>query len=191
MYLNTINKTIKTVALVALITSGVTAKEMKFLPIITDKNYCFSPSVAVLGGSGKYKDSKKYSTMYGVELSIACPALQLESLDIKQQISLVHSYKNGGLSANNLEFNPHVMFDVMQKLQVGVGPGFGIIVADANGKTDTVIGLNLGASLSYEVTNSMFIGAETRYQWTTSANFGGGNVSLNNYRTLLKVGYHF
>lgn len=184
----------KKIALIALLALGVSssyAKEMKFLPIINDSNYCFSPSVALLLGNAKYKDATNSSTLYGVELSIACPALQLETQNIKQQISLVHYSKKNGFSSNTLEFNPHVMFDVADKFQVGVGPGFGLVFANTNNSSSTVLGLNLGASANYEISNLMFIGAEARYQWTTDANFGGSNVSLNNFRTLLKVGYHF
>jgi len=184
----------KKIALAALLTVGITslsAQETKFLPLATDDNYAFAPSVALVGGYGKYDNPDNGSALYGVELDIACPLLQLSSNKIKQQISLVQYVENDSFSTTSLELNPHVMFDLADKLQVGVGPGFGIVYADADGETDTVFGINIGASLNYDITQKMFVGAEARYQWTTDADFGGGDVSLNNYRTLLKAGYHF
>jgi len=178
-------------AIIALTTTAITAKEIKVLPILTDSNYCLTPSLSLLGGYGAFSEANDGSTMYGVELAIACPALQLENLDIKQQISYVYS-SNDGLTTNSIEFNPHVMFNIADKLQLGVGPGFGLVFADVEGgESDLVFGLNLGASLNYDITTSMFVGAEARYQWTTDADFGGGDTTLDNYRTLLKVGMHF
>jgi len=176
-------------ALLALTTTAISAKETKFLPIVTDDNYCLSPAVAVLGGYGKY-NGVDGTAMYGIELSIACPALQLSSLDIKQQISLTHQKKDD-FSATNLEFNPHVMFELGKKLQLGVGPGFGVVFAKDD-ESDTVFSIGAGASLNYDISNSMFIGLESRYMWTTEAELSTGNKeNLDNQRTLLKVGMHF
>lgn len=175
--------------ILALSTTALFAKETKLLPILNDADYCLTPGVAVLGGFGSYGDADS-DAMYGVELSIACPALQLSTLDIKQQISLVYQSQDG-FDATALEFNPHVMFDLSNNLQVGVGPGFGVIFADAQ-KSDTVFEVGAGASLNYDITQSMFIGLETRYMFTTDAELvTGTKTDLNNYRTLLKAGIHF
>lgn len=185
-------KKIALAGLLALSMSSLSAKETKILPILTDDNYCFNPSVALIGGYTKYDEADNGTSMYGAELSIACPALQLQSLNIRQQISFVHATEKDKFSSNSLEFNPHVIFKADDKLQVGVGPGVGIVFADADGETDTVIGLNIGASANYDVTPRVFVGAEARYQWgLADADFNGNKVSLDNYRTLLKVGYHF
>jgi opacity protein-like surface antigen len=187
-------KRITLAALLALGTTSLMAHETKFLPIVTDPGYHFSPAVAIVGGYGKYKKAGQGSAMYGIELDIACPLLELSSNDIKQQISIVHSSKTDTekLSTTSIELNPHVQFDVTNKLQIGVGPGFGVVFADADGATDTVFGINIGASANYEIEKSVFVGIEGRYQWTTKADFGNnGNIALDNYRTLLKVGYKF
>ena len=55
---------------------------------------------------------------------MACPLLQLKTLDIKQQVSLVN-YSHDELNTLSFELNPHVMFDINDKLQFGMGPGFG------------------------------------------------------------------
>ena len=177
-------------ALLALTVSSLNARETKVLPILTDSSYCLTPGVSLVGGIGAFDKSDTTTTMYGVELSLACPALQLSSLDIKQQISIVYQSKEG-LDTTHIEFNPHVMFDLSKDIQFGAGPGFGVILANAE-KSDTVFGLNAGVSLNYDVTPSMFMGLEARYQWTTDAEVVSGvEVNLDNYRTLLKVGMHF
>ncbi len=165
-------------------------KETKFFPIATDADYCPAPAVAVLGGYGEVEKAYGGDYMYGIEFSLACPALQLASNDIRQQISLVHQ-SDHGLRMTSLEFNPHLLFHLDEKIQLGVGPGFGVIFTDAD-ETDVVFGVNVGASLTYAVDASYFVGAEARYQWTTDAELAKGvEQSLDNYRTLLKVGMHF
>ena len=178
-------------AMVALtLTTTVSARETKLFPIVTDSNYCLTPSVAVVAGVDSYDGTS--GTAYGVELSMACPALQLSSVFIKQQVSLV-TRDSDGFKATSLEFNPHAIFDISKELTVGVGPGFGVIFADVDGaSSDTVFGVNLGASVTYDITPSAFVGLEARYQWTTDAEFvSGTKVNLDNSRTLLKVGMHF
>jgi len=182
------------VALAALITLSITslcAKELAVLPVVTDDEYSLRPGVALLGGYGNYTKGES-SAMYGVELSMACPLLQLETLDIKQQISLVN-YSYNGLNTLSLEFNPHLMFDINDKFQFGVGPGFGILLAKPdNGDSATSVTVALGASLNYNVTKTMYLGLESRYQWVEKAEFATDvKTNLDNYRTLLKVGMHF
>lgn len=176
-------------SLLALGATFVSANETKFLPIATDDNYCLTPSVALVGGYGKYNNVDG-DALYGVELDIACPLLALPSNKIKQQISLVYQDKNG-LTTTSLELNPHVMFDLSNKVQLGVGPGLGVIFANAD-KSDTAFEIGAGASLNYDVTPKMFIGLEARYMFTTEVKLATNyKDNLNNSRTLLKVGMHF
>jgi len=181
-------KKIAVAALIALSVSSVWAKDTKLFPILSDGDYCLGPAVALVGGYGKTNNVKS-SGLYGVEFSLACPLLQLSDFDIKQQVSLVHQ-NNDGYEATSFELNPHVMFDVANKVQVGVGPELGVLFAKGT-KSDTVFTYGLGASANYDLANNMFVGAEARYQWTTDAELGGTKDDLNNFRTLLKVGVHF
>jgi len=178
-------------ALITLSTTALCARELAVFPIATDADYCLGAGVALLGGYGNYTKGEA-SAMYGVEFSMACPLLQLETLDIKQQISLVN-YSFNGLNTLSLEFNPHLMFDINNKLQFGVGPGFGILLANPeNGDSATSLTVALGASLNYNVTRTMYLGLESRYQWVEKAEFATDvKTNLDNHRTLLKVGMHF
>lgn len=166
------------------------AKETKILPIFTG-GYCAAPTVALMGGYGKYKDADNGAATYGVELGFACPVFQIKDLEINQVLSLVHSDKDG-LKATTLEMNPRIMFAINEKTKFGFGPGLGVVFAETSGEKDTVIGVNLGASLNYNITPEVFIGIESRYQWTQKAEFTTGTeTNLNNSRTMLKIGRHF
>ncbi len=165
-------------------------RETKLFPIMTDADYCPSPAVALLVGYGEMERAYDGDYMYGLEFSLACPALQLPTLDIRQQISLVHQ-SDHGLRMTSLELNPHLLFNLDNKVQLGVGPGFGLIVTDAD-ETDLIFGVNVGASIHYDIDKNYFVGAEARYQWTTDAELSKDvERSLDNYRTLVKVGMHF
>ena len=185
----------KKILLIALLALSTTlfggAKETKILPIFT-QGYCGAPTVALMLGTGKYKNaSNNHATMYGVELGFACPVFQIKDLEINQVLSLVHSDKDG-LETNTLEMNPRIMFELSDKMKFGFGPGLGVVFAKSNTKSDAVFGLNFGASLNYDISKDMFIGIETRYQWAGDADLSAGaNTDMDNCRTLLKVGTHF
>ena len=182
-------KKIVIASLIALSMTSLSARETKLLPIMSDGEYCLGPAVALIGGYGKTNNVKS-TGLYGVEFSLACPLLQIPDFDIKQQVSLVHQ-NSDGYEATSFELNPHVMFDVVKDIQVGVGPELGVLFAKG-AKSDTVFTYGLGTSANYDLANGMFIGAEARYQWTTDAELVSGvKNDLNNFRTLLKVGVHF
>jgi hypothetical protein len=165
-------------------------KETKMLPIFTE-GYCALPTVALMGGYGKYSGANNGSAMYGVELGFACPVFQIADLEINQILSLVHSDKDG-LETNSLEMNPRIMFAIDNKTKFGFGPGLGVIFAKANNKSDAIFGVNFGASLNYAITSDMFIGVESRYQWAGDGQFAAGTkTDMSNSRTLVKIGKQF
>lgn len=178
------------VLLLSVLTAGVIqAQETKILPIF-DADYCPAPTVALMGGYGKYAGASGSAAMYGVELGFACPVFQIKDLVINQVLSLVNSSKDG-LDTTSLEMNPRIMFKVADKVEFGVGPGLGIIFADGT-KSDTVIGLNLGASLQYDISSDIFVGLESRYQWAGDAELTPGvQTDLDNSRTMIKIGKRF
>ena len=177
-------------AILVLSVNAFAADETKILPIFTE-GYCGAPTVALMGGYGKYSGASNGSAMYGIELGFACPVFQIKDLEINQVLSLVHSDKDG-LETNTLEMNPRIMFKLSNKMKFGFGPGLGVIFAKTDTKSDTVFGLNFGASLNYDITPDMFIGVETRYQWAGDADLSAGTkTNLDNSRTLLKVGRRF
>lgn len=163
-------------ALLVLSTSTFAADETKILPIL-DADYCPAPTVALMGGHTSYENES--GALYGVELGFACPIFQIKGLEINQVLSLTHFSENG-FDINTLEMNPRIMLKLSDKVKIGAGPGLAILFTDA----DTEYGVNLGASINYDITPDYFIGIETRYQWATENAF-------DNSRTLLKVGTHF
>ncbi|MDF1875734.1 outer membrane beta-barrel protein [Sulfurimonas sp. SAG-AH-194-I05] len=177
-------------ALLIASTSLFASNETKLLPIF-DADYCPAPTIALMGGYGKYSGTTDGSTLYGLELGFGCPVFQIKDLTINQVLSLVHSSKNG-LTTNALEMNPRIMFDISDKMQFGFGPGLGFIFADGE-KSDTIFALNIGASLNYDITKDIFVGIEYRYQWAGDADIlnSGVKTNLDNGRTLLKIGTHF
>lgn len=165
-------------------------KETKILPIFAG-DYCPAPTVAIMGGYGKYSDANNGTAMYGVELGFACPVFQIKDLEINQVLSLVHSDEDG-VKTNTLEMNPRIMFAINNKTKFGFGPGLGVIFAKSNGVSDEIFGINFGASLNYQISSDMFIGIESRYQWAGDAQFSAGTkTDMSNSRTLLKVGTSF
>ena len=183
-------KKIVTVATATLLMSTATfANDLKLLPVLSD-GYTPSWGVAVLGGYEKTRDINGGGD-YGVEVSLTCPLLQIPTNTIKQQISIVNSATDG-LAKTSVELNPHVMFDLGNRFELGAGPSLGLVYASYASSHDVVFGAGVGASLTYNISSKYFAGVESRYQWTTDADFGSGNkVNLDNTRTIAKFGVHF
>lgn len=167
------------------------AKETKLLPFF-EAGYCADPTVAIMGGVTQYKDNTNDTTnTYGVELRFGCPVFQIKNYDIRQVLSAIHTDKNN-LSTTSIEMNPRIMFELTKDVEFGFGPGLGVVFAknSAGIKTlrDTVLAVNIGASLHYTPTKNMFIGFESIYQWTQKSDFGN---TLDNFRNMIKIGTSF
>ena len=176
--------------LLALNITALSAQETKMLPIL-DADYCPAPTVALMGGYGSYSGANSGTAMYGVEAAFACPVFQIKDIKIHQVLSLVHSSKDG-LKTTTLEMNPQVIFDLSPKMHLGVGPGIGVIFAKGD-KSDSLVGINFGASFNYDITPKVFVGIDARYQWAGDADLYnlGQNTNLDNMRTMIKVGRRF
>ena len=163
------------------------AQDWQLLPAI-GSDYKAQPTFALTAGTQDYDDGDS-GGVYGVELGLACPTLKPPQGRIRQQISLTR-YDEDGLETTSLEVNPHYMVDLASNLAVGFGPGLGYVQADTSVGDDGVFALQAGTSLHYR-TGPLFLGAEARYQWTQSADFGGGSHDMDNIRLQGKVGVAF
>ncbi len=186
------DKTIKsTIAASLFIAASAQASEgqWRWFPGL-DSQYQAQTSLALIGGSADVDLSGQDSdSLYGIEASFNCPLLQTPANRIRQQVSLTR-FDADGLDITALEINPHYVVPVADGLEAGFGPGFGAAKVSVAGSDETVLGVQLGASLHYR-RGAMFVGAEARYQWTTEENFGAGDIAIDNSRILLKAGVNF
>lgn len=187
-----VKKIIKVAAVAGLLSSTtVQAEGWRFFPVL-DGNFPFMPAVAVTAGVMDPEVSGAGANgIYGVELSFLCPLIQPPTNYIRQQVSLTQ-YDEGDLKLTTLEANLHYRLPITEGLELGFGPGFGVVHADPdNGGTDTELALQLGMGLNYNLNGGMFVGAEARYQWTTESDIGANGENLDNYRVMFKVGKYF
>lgn len=183
------NRQVITLAvLLSVSAASAQANEWELLPILGD-SYQFNPSVALIGGSVDFKDGNKINTG-GVELSIDCPLLKPPHHTIRQQISYSTTDDNG-VETSSFELNPHHMFNLSNKLQVGAGPSLGFTKVDTGTNDDTVFTYGVGASAKYNFTQNLFLGAEVRHAWSDDVDLGGQTSELENTRALAKIGYQF
>lgn len=171
-------------------TASFAEKSWEFFPGTQD-DFIFDPTISLMAGQMQSVSEVGDAAIgVGVELSINCPLVQPPTNRVRQQISYFN-YQDGDSTLHTVEINPHYIVEVMPKLEIGAGPGFGFISADVNGKTANMGAFQLGGSVHYRM-NSMFIGAEARYQWTTTADVGNGTDNgAKNARAVIKVGYDF
>ena len=182
-------KSLLSVVVLSLLSSSATAfaEGWKMFPV-KDADYQAKASVAIIAGQSKFDGSDQ--GVKGLEASFTCPLIKLPKHSIRQQLSYTTS-KEDGIKVKSLEMNPHHMFQVNNKLQVGVGPSLGVTKLESNGKDDSVLSYGVGASVRYDITRKVFIGAETRYAWTDEANLNGVKDDINNRRSTVKVGFNF
>lgn len=185
------HKPIAPLAAVAALSLSGPAVAADFLPVL-NADYRPDPVIAVLGGTENPDvDGSGSDSVAGLELSLACPLLELEGPGIRQQISVTR-YDNDGLELTHVELNPHYLIPLATDLALGVGPGLGYVDASRdNGDDDGVLALQAGVSLHYR-TGPLFLGAEYRYQWTEEADLGATNdTELDTQRAVAKFGVSF
>jgi len=154
-----------------------------------DDDYVMEPTASLLLGSLSFNDGDSGSVA-GVELSFNCPLLTPPTNKIRQQLSIVQ-YDEAGTDVTSIEINPHYVVEVSPGLFVGGGPGFGYMSIDTAGGDDSVLGVQVGGSVHYNLSDTVFLGADARYQLTQDANFGATTVSMDNWRIALKAGVSF
>lgn len=173
---------------IAGVSAPAAAEGWDALPVLGD-NYSAKPTLALIGGAMDPDFSgADTGAVYGVELSLDCPLLQPPVNRIRQQLSLTHY--NDDVEITSLEINPHYVMPLVEGLELGFGPGLGVLSVDTDNGDETVFGLQAGASLHYRA-GPLFLGAEARYQATTEGDFGAGDQDVNNARYMVKAGVNF
>lgn len=164
---------------------------LKFFPIVTDDNYTFQPTVALMTGTLEQDIAGDDSdTVSGIELGINCPVLTTPSNRIRNRISIT-SFDNDEVEMGSFELNPHYMIKVSNGLEVGFGPGFGYVEAEQGAEDDSTWGVQLGVSAEYR-RDMLFAGAEIRHQITGDVDLGGAEeTDLENTRVMFKIGVDF
>lgn len=163
------------------------AQDWQFFPA-AGSDYQAAPTFALTAGTQDYVDVDS-GGVYGMELGLACPTLKPPQGQIRQQISLTR-YDEDGVETTSLEVNPHYLVNLGGNWAIGLGPGLGYVQADTPAGDDSVFALQAGTSLHYR-SGPLFLGAEARYQWTQSADLGGGSADMDNIRLQGKVGAAF
>ncbi len=153
-----------------------------------DDDYVMAPTVSLVAGHMSFDDDS--GSIAGIELSFNCPLLQPPTNKIRQQLSVVQ-YDEPGLEVTSIEINPHYVAEVSPGLFLGGGPGLGYMSVDTAGGDDSVLGIQLGGSVHYSVSDTFFLGGEARYQITQDAEFGNAKVEMDNWRVALKAGVSF
>lgn len=179
-------KLLATTAILVLSTS-THAATWEVLPA-TNGDYKADIAVAVIAGTSDFDDAD--FSPKGLEVSLICPVLKPPKNTIRQQISYTESDKNG-VDLKSVEVNPHYMVNVSEKLSVGAGPSLGVTKIETLGQDESVFTYGIGASARLNVTNNVFIGAETRYAWSEDADLLGETDDIDNLRTTLKIGFQF
>lgn len=171
------------------LTTAASAKEFKVLPIL-DSGFCPNIQVGLSAGYMNLKNVNADGATAGIEISLDCPVFTLPWDNLRQQIML-NRFDSNGLAMTNLEFNPYYLITLSNGVEWGFGPGFGVIFSDAQ-KSDTVLTLQAGTGLKYNISKEMYAGADIRAQWTQEARLTTGyKEELDNYRAQVKVGYRF
>lgn len=166
--------------------TGAAAEGWDFLAGLSD-DYQAQPTLSLVGGVMDPDFGAVGSgALYGLEVALNCPLLQPPSNRIRQQLSLTQ-YDEDGVEVTSLELNPHYVIPMSENLEIGFGPGFGVLDVEAGSQDDLLLGVQAGASVHYRQ-GAFFAGAEARYQVTTEERFGGTDQGADNVRVLLKVG---
>jgi len=157
-----------------------------FLPV-NDPKYRPGLTLAMMGGEMNSSYGGGHDTATGFEMAFNSILLQpLQQGRIRQQISHV-TYNHKGQRIASLEANAHYLTGVAPGLELGFGPGIGLVQL---GEIDTqrVGALQLGISAHYR-SQDFYAGAELRHQLTQNAEIDGQRVNADNTRLMFKLGF--
>ena len=124
--------------------------------------------------------------MYGLELGFNC----LANDSIRQELQLT-SFKDGDLKILQANVNPQYVTNINQMLKFGFGPTAGLASIDNGTDSETLFTYGVGTSLSFNVNENIFVGAEFKYELTEDATFGDVTNNFDNIKAFTKIGYQF
>jgi len=143
--------------------------------------------IALLGGIMQGDgDDAEWNPVYGAEFSFKC----LLSDSVRSQIQFTN-YDQDNLKMMQLSLNPHYIFNRGNTVEFGVGPHVGLASVEIGSEDDIVYTYGGGASITANLTEHFFLGAEARYEWTTETTFAGTDTNFNNAKIFGKIGYSF
>ena len=109
-------------------------------------------------------DPVDWNTMYGLELGFNCLATDA----IRQQLQLT-KYTNGDLEITEANLNPQYVANINDTVTFGFGPTVGLAKVDNGTDNDTVLTYGAGTSLTLNVAENIFVGADVKYEVTKDA----------------------
>ncbi|RMD69952.1 MAG: hypothetical protein D6819_05535 [Gammaproteobacteria bacterium] len=129
-------------------------------------------------------------TTWGLQLSLDCPWFMPPKGAIRQVFNY-NAYEDGKLTLQTIEMNPRYFMTITPGLILGIGPGIGYVIADADvGRDANMWALQVGADLEYRYEH-LFLGLSARYQHTQQERVGIDDEGADNWLTLLKAGITF
>ncbi len=157
-------------------------------PAASQPGYAPNPTISFKVGA-MAPDSGSSGFAGGVELSLDNPLIQTGYGKIRDQFSY-NRFDSSGLKIETLEYNPHYMVPIGERVWVGGGPGIGYMFTDSvSGPSPDLWTAQLGVSAS-TVIDHLQIGLEARWQWTEDQRVGNAN-GADNWLTMLKFGYAY
>jgi len=143
--------------------------------------------IALLGGVMLTdEDDAEWNPIYGAEFSFKC----LLSDSVRSQVQFTN-YDEDNLKMMQLSLNPHYIFNQGSTVEFGVGPHVGIAQVEVGSEDDIIYTYGAGASVTANLTEHFFLGAEARYEWTTETTFANVDTNFNNAKVFGKIGYSF
>jgi len=154
---------------------------------VLDDSFKMDPSLALLIGTVKGTNSYAHAeVIYGLEYGFNC----LVSDMLRQQVQITN-YKDKNLKMTEISVNPHYMINVNSNMQIGFGPTLGLARVDNSQDKDTIFTYGAGGSLVQNLNETLFVGAEAKYEWSEDASLSGVNDNFNNVKIFVKAGYRF
>jgi len=180
----------KKIVLTSLLVSTLAFAETSLFPVMQD-GYKSNIGIAALGGLLKGSDSDSdYESFFGLEISLDCPILRLESGNIRQQLNITQ-YNHDGLKIQELNLNPHYIIPISNTTSFGIGPSYGIAKVDIGRDDDTAFTYGFGTSLRTDLGNGLFVGGEFRYTLSTDASLLGIDDDIDNTKFMIKIGQQY
>lgn len=182
----------KNLALAAVLTSAMLASSAsmaegwRVLPISSDSNFKFEPTLALtVNHVDPDESAQNTATAYGIDLNFNCGLIQDPQNRMRTHLNISRSDKDG-LEVMAYELSPRYTVPLGNGVSIGAGPSLAIFNLESAGYSENHFGIGLAAGVNYRA-GKFFAGADVRYHDTNTHR----GVDYDAVTVGAKVGFNF
>lgn len=164
------------------------AEGTRFMPMFTDPDFEFRPTLAAVVGALK-PESNPSGLYLGTEVSFNSGVFQTEARRVRSHLTFGH-YDQSGLKLTTIDFSPRYTVPMGSGFSIGGGPGIAYLRSTVASRTASHLAWMVAGGVSFRK-GGYYAGVDLRYQDTREKLVGTSPRDADNWGLATKIGYNF